>query len=445
MDQLEEGLRRALHDPRRALPVAADPVEPVRRGMRRRRGRRAGLAGALAVLVLGGGAAALVVPGTSRSPVPATGPSVVTAPVGPTSPPSSPPATAAARRPGGPPVPAGFRAADLSFVSAGTGWALGTAPCSTAPCTSLLRTDDGGRTWYGGPAPVAYLPALDHSQACGTSGCISGLRFANSEVGYAYGPALLMTTDGGATWQRQTAPPVLALEAARGTVLRVVTNTPGCPPYCSTVVQRAAVGGHTWTSVYTPPVRAGDVELLRQGGQVALLVKGNLAGGSGDARTAFSVSRDGGTTWTDRPDPCSPGTSNDPAESDAVSGAFAPDGTLVVLCRVRSQARTPPNTVVRSSDAGLSFSAPVVAPRDVVSVAAATADRWVVETASGGYDTLRLTTDGGRSWHDVAQQGGVGNSFLAFTTALTAHWVGAQPAVWVTTDGGRTWRSSALR
>ncbi len=54
--------------------------------------------------------------------------------------------------PGGP-VPKGFVAKDLTFVSTRTGWLLGTAPCTVAPCTSIVRTIDSGRTWIGIPAP----------------------------------------------------------------------------------------------------------------------------------------------------------------------------------------------------------------------------------------------------------------------------------------------------
>ena len=48
--------------------------------------------------------------------------------------------------PVGGPVPAGFRAVDLTWVSTDQGWALGTAPCAQAPCTSIVRTLDGGQT-----------------------------------------------------------------------------------------------------------------------------------------------------------------------------------------------------------------------------------------------------------------------------------------------------------
>jgi hypothetical protein len=50
---------------------------------------------------------------------------------------------------------------DLTFVSDDQGWALGTAPCSSNPCTSLVRTSDGGRSWVGIRPPVVGLVGVD--------------------------------------------------------------------------------------------------------------------------------------------------------------------------------------------------------------------------------------------------------------------------------------------
>src|SRR4051794_21631848 len=63
--------------------------------------------------------------------------------------------------PAGGPVPAGFNGYDLTWVSNDDGWALGTAPCDNRPCTSILRTTDGGKSWVGIPAPRAELIETD--------------------------------------------------------------------------------------------------------------------------------------------------------------------------------------------------------------------------------------------------------------------------------------------
>ncbi len=60
---------------------------------------------------------------------------------------SSAPRTARPLRsaPAGGPVPAGFRAWSVTFVSDREAYLLGDAPCRRPPCTSVVRTLDGGR------------------------------------------------------------------------------------------------------------------------------------------------------------------------------------------------------------------------------------------------------------------------------------------------------------
>jgi hypothetical protein len=60
-------------------------------------------------------------------------------------------------QPSGGPVPAGFRAASVTFVSTREAFVLGTAPCKHAPCTSIARTLDRGVSWRGLPAPGVPL------------------------------------------------------------------------------------------------------------------------------------------------------------------------------------------------------------------------------------------------------------------------------------------------
>ena len=124
---------------------------------------------------------------------------------------SSAPATASARGsstaaapkvpsgPSGGPVPARFVPYSTTFVSASEGWVLGDAPCSAAPCTSIVRTRDGGRSWQGIPAPRAPLMPLNGAPPVGT---VSTIRFADDNDGWVAGESLYATHNGGASWTK---------------------------------------------------------------------------------------------------------------------------------------------------------------------------------------------------------------------------------------------------
>lgn len=145
--------------------------------------------------------------------------------------------------PAGGPVPPGFTPSSATFISANQGWVLGTAPCRTAPCTSIVRTADGTGSWVGIPAPKAALSRTDNA----TSSTVSILRFANTTDGWAAGGALYSTHNGGQSWQPVRLGPsgstVTALESGGGYVYAAVDECPltsGCNP--STVLFASTIG-----------------------------------------------------------------------------------------------------------------------------------------------------------------------------------------------------------
>src|SRR5258708_11399036 len=84
------------------------------------------------------------------------------------------------------------------FIWASAGWVRAVPPCAgyVRPCQTLLlrKTTDGGRTWVAVPAP----PAPDQ----GRPGAVSQILFISSRDGWAWGPGLWQTRDGGARWRR---------------------------------------------------------------------------------------------------------------------------------------------------------------------------------------------------------------------------------------------------
>jgi hypothetical protein len=232
------------------------------------------------------------------------------------------------------------------------GWALGTAPCSSNPCTSLVRTSDGGRSWVGIRPPVVGLVGVDD---CSTA-CVSNVRFATPLVGYLFGPQVFyLTTDGGATWQRQVGG-AAALEIADNNVLRVPAGDgQGCFPGCPVSVQVSTIGG---TGVAYGPcsvvAQVGfdtGVQLSRTGGHAYLQVYGHVSGGASQAHSALYVSADSGLTWADRGETC-PQVS--PGEVDASALSSASDQSVTVLCTQRSGSAS---FVAVSTDGGRSFQA----------------------------------------------------------------------------------------
>ena len=150
--------------------------------------------------------------------------------------------------PAGGPVPIGFAATSVTFVSPQEAFVLGTAPCAKAPCTSILRTLDRGASWRGLPAPVVPLAA----PAGATGPAVWGIRFANPSDGFVFGNGLWETTDGGEQWSPAASPggSIESLEVIDGQVLAVVDRLPangGCAE--PGTLERRPLAGGAWQAV----------------------------------------------------------------------------------------------------------------------------------------------------------------------------------------------------
>jgi hypothetical protein len=111
------------------------------------------------------------------------------------------------------PPTAGFEPSSVTFVSLEMGWALGDAPCAGGTCLALRRTVDGGRSWTtANPPPTPFSLASPVNQG------VSQIRFADPLDGWAFGPDLWSTHDGGAQWAKSSLTYVGALEAGAGRV-----------------------------------------------------------------------------------------------------------------------------------------------------------------------------------------------------------------------------------
>jgi photosystem II stability/assembly factor-like uncharacterized protein len=346
-----------------------------------------------------------------------------------------------------------------SWVDAASGWVLGAKPCANGTCAGLARTTDAGQQWQALPSPAARIQ--DGSVDCSTQSCVSQVSFASASIGYLYGPALLMTTDGGLSWHAQPGPQTETLTIAGGEVYRVTYASTGCPGPCQPALQEAAVGSANWRTLMgrlAEPDRSDSAQIVASGPDVLVAIYGSLAGPV-RAQAVVYRSTDGGSTWRQIADPCNGlGPSGPKQEEDLIDLADAPGGPVVGLCAPHNITTT---FVITSADGGATWRATDADPRGqfLGVVAAARPATIAVATAAvsgNGTDAARLlvTTDGGQHWVTAAtdtQDLAIGNpiissapAFLEFESSLSGHWLGDPHGIWSTTDGGLQWTRTAV-
>ena len=339
---------------------------------------------------------------------------------------------------------------DLTWVSDQTGWALSAVECPSGLCAELASTSDGGKTWRRLPSP----PALIQSDTvdCSKAACISHIRFASTTFGYLYGPALLVTSDGGHTWRPEPSLPVEALEPTQGHVYRIVYDHGGCPGPCDRTVEVAPAGSATWRTVLTIPImdvasRQDSAQLVTDRSQdVYIAIYGDLGAGGGSQQAVLFRSLDAGRTWRRLGDPCG---GSGTAVNNATSLAASTGGSAVALCVPRNG--DPHVFVVSTSSAGMTWGPPHLAPGSGPQlIAAASATHLALATApTTGFGpityTLYVSADGGAHWSlavsdpESLNAAAPGSAFLGFEDSLVGRWVGFEGAIWTTQDGGALW------
>jgi len=331
--------------------------------------------------------------------------------------------------PSGAAVPVGFAPVSVTFTSPDDGWVLGTAPCASAPCTSIVRTTDGGHTWVGIPAPRATL--TDDAQETATS--ISELRFADPLDGWAFGPGMWATHDGGATWHAVTFPgmssdaEVSDVEASDGFVQAAVLDD------ASVRILTSPVSSDSWRgAAVSLQIGAGPVP------QVQIVLQGSVGWLIEVDRVVVDGARLVSGQWQAWTPPCAS------AVGPAVMSAFSTSG-LVAACDVGLWSTPAGEHLYDSSDGGASFvetgAAAPARPGTTAGVATPTADSVVL---AAGSDLLR-SINAGHSWTTVFSGTGSAWSDLGFTTAAQgvaiegAPGTGTPTRLLMTFDGGASW------
>jgi BNR/Asp-box repeat len=384
--------------------------------------------GTLLVVALAAGCGTTQAPSAARS---AASPSSMTRPA------SRAPATVAPAgimQPPGGPVAAGFRAASVTFVSAREAFVLGTAPCTHAPCTSIVRTLDRGVSWRGLPAPVVPLGQPDDS----TGPAASGIRFATPEHGFVFGNGLWVTTDGGEHWSAVAYPggAILSLEITGHQVL-AVTARHGPDGLTGWTLSRRALDGGPWTRITALAYNSGVGGIATQAG-LAAIVDGS----------SVLVTSDGGLTITKHATPCPAAGSPFPVVTSVV--AEVPRG-LALLCTGEGYTSHTDKTVYVSGDLGATWklAGHPGSVGDGGTIAASAPGHLTIATTSA-LSLLYYSADNGKTWRTVVSylDGGQGWNDLGFTTTHGGVVIHGHPAytgmpgqLLLTDNGGLTWHA----
>lgn len=320
-------------------------------------------------------------------------------------------------------VPAHLAPQSFTAISDLNWWLLGAGSCAstqTAPCGSILQTTNGGRTFTAIHAPPAPLV----TESSGTSG-YAQIRFADANNGFAYGPDLYATHDGGMSWRAvDVGGAVTDLAITAGLVYATVEPTSGG----NGRLMRSPVAHDDWSAVSAAGVVSGG--LWVQGTDV-IVQSGQGTGIGGNVL----VSHDGAQSFTAYPAP-SPGL---PCE-------FAAPAPPVVWARC---ATGMDSGVWRSSDGGAHFTAVVSTGLSLPNSAAFAAAS--ASTAVVGYEQLYRTTDDGATWNRTGPTGIAQWAYLGFTDPTHGVALGflgkiapANERLFYTTDGGQTYHRVPL-
>lgn len=325
--------------------------------------------------------------------------------------PSSPAAPTAASpvptqpAPAGGPVPGGMAATSVTFVSADEAFVLGTAPCNTASCTSIVRTMDRGASWRGLPAPIVPVGRP------GSGRGVWGIRFATPAHGFVFGAGLWETTDGGAQWTRVAAPggSILSLATIDGQLLALTARcsaSHGCSQRA--VLRRRPLSGGAWARVAAASTTqlTDPTDLIATQAGVAALLDGS----------DVLVTSDGGVSIARHPTPC--GT---PGVAYATSVAATTSTDLTLLCTGQAYLSHTVKKIYLSGDGGTRWNRAgspsavgdggtlAAASPGVLTIATSSAASWLYRSAdaAASWRTVRTEDDGGFGWAD-----------LGFTTPL---------------------------
>ena len=305
-------------------------------------------------------------------------------------------------------------------------------------------TQDGGKTWAGIPAPaaqVAFYPNHFPWHASDPAG-VSNIRFASAHDGWAFGPDLYTTHDGGQTWLKENRL-VSDVAVTNGAIWAVEQQGDAA------VVERSTEAGKAWTPAKMQPLLVGWPTITSVDKETAWLFTQDSV-----LNPQLIVTNDGGNSWAELQMPERP-----------CPTAFVKAVTALVLwyiCGGVGATAMQDKQVYTSADGGIAWTMQadshaqnlanggitnqghIVSARDFAALSANVAFMAL------NRDTLIMSGDGGRHWTDAIpyqRANGGGDPAMGPVEFANAHdgWLAAGPnRLFRTTDGGHTWSDSTV-
>lgn len=334
----------------------------------------------------------------------------------------SPPGPQPSASPGTTPPPSGAAAESITFVSVSQAWALAKA----ANGQFVLHTVDRGKHW----AVAGTLPAGAN---------VSEIRYANTQDGWAFGPGLYVTHDGGSTWRLGSLTGTVADVEASGGMAWALSSPCGTAPTspcgAGLTVDRSPVSADTWHALSGLSLPGGQSGTIALHGSAVYLAVGQQLIGSAD-----------GTTFAPITDPC-------PASSDFFPAALTVTNPaeVEVLCAGQPGAGSSAKRVYVSTDSGHTYHPLADAPQggQVDGFAAASPTTIAISAASGASEIYR-TSGAGTTWSTPLTfgDGGAGFADLGFTDSTHGVAVsspGQNGRVYLTDTAGASWYPVAFK
>jgi photosystem II stability/assembly factor-like uncharacterized protein len=338
------------------------------------------------------------------------------------------------------PVPAGFKANSVTWLRAQRGWVLGAAACGAKTCSDVIGTTNGGTTWRLTGKVGAPITDL----GTGKLG-VSEVRFATPAVGWAFGPKLFQTTNGGKTWAAEPIPghskQVLDLASNANDAYAVTSDCTIGKALCPQPLgfwRISTKPGSTWARIplNLPSNDAADVAVL---GTSVYVVDNQLLHGNPDKLYASTD----GLHFSARPAPC------DHTKDIALLRAVPMSATRVaLLCDGNPGFSKAVKTVFVSADTGRTdtFAGRMGLFGIQAQLAASPSGNLAVASSSDG-SFIYINDTHGKTWTMVEGigDGGAGWNDITYVSNTQA-WVVYGPAgfsgigqLWVTRDAGKHW------